>query len=124
MIVDARLEEIFELINKELMSIGRAAKLPGGAIITGGGASLKGIDLYAKEALRLSARIGVSSGLGGIDEKVSVPVFSAAVGLMLLDLENGAPGSSHHTATDSGHMGNIMGSIGSKITGVFKKLRS
>lgn len=125
MIVDARLEEIFELINKELKSIGRAAKLPGGAVITGGGAQLKGIEEYAKEALQLSARLGVPGGFGGVTENVQSPAFSAAIGLMLLDLESGIGHTSHHKESHGGpDVGGVISGIGEKLTGIFNKFRS
>jgi cell division protein FtsA len=47
-----RVEEIFIMILKELKKIGKTS-LPGGAVIIGGGSSLKGIDEIAKQILRL-----------------------------------------------------------------------
>ena len=125
MIVDARLEEIFELINKELKSIGRAAKLPGGAVITGGGAKLRGIEEYAKEALQISARLGIPSGYGGVAEKVGNSAYSSAVGLMLFDLEGGVGTVDQHKGKAAGiDVGNIISNIVNKVTGIFNKFRS
>lgn len=86
-IVEARLEEIFELVTDELKSIGREAKLPGGVIITGGSAQIKGIADYAKIALQLSARVGHGEGFGGVAENLTQPQYACVLGLMLLDLE-------------------------------------
>lgn len=94
-IVEARLEEIFEMINEELKSIGRAAKLPGGVIITGGTAQIKGIADYAKEVLQLSAKVGIPEGFGGVAENINQPQYAGVLGLMLLDLE-GPPGTGGH----------------------------
>jgi cell division protein FtsA len=47
-IVEARLEEIFEAINKELTRAGRAGKLPSGVVLTGGSAKLKGFPNMPK----------------------------------------------------------------------------
>jgi cell division protein FtsA len=47
-----RVEEIFVLIYKELKKIGKNS-LPGGAVIIGGGSSLKGLDEIAKQILKL-----------------------------------------------------------------------
>lgn len=125
MIIDARLEEIFELINKELKSIGRQAKLPGGVVVTGGGAQLKGIEEYAKHALQLSARLGVPKGFGGVTEKIDSPAFSAAVGLMLFDLESGAGyNSSQKNQSNGNNIGGTITNIGSKVTGILGKFRS
>jgi cell division protein FtsA len=49
----ARVEEIFMLIKQELKKIDRLSKLPGGLVMIGGGANLKGIDEVAREVLKL-----------------------------------------------------------------------
>lgn len=125
MIVDARLEEIFELVNKELKSIGRAAKLPGGVVLSGGGAQLRGIADYAKEALQLSARIGQAEEFSGVGDKVNNPAWNTALGLMLIDLEAGPRRS--HDATDGGKKpgkGFNINSVTQKISGVIGKFRA
>lgn len=125
MIVDARLEEIFELINKELKSIGRASKLPGGVVLTGAGAELAGIAEYAREAMQLSARVGKPTGFGGVADHVASPGFATALGLMVIDLE----GESHVRTNKKDHqgsngVGSALSSVGSKLTGIIGKLRS
>ena len=52
-IAKARVEEIFFYLNKELRRLNKNAQLPGGVILIGGGANLKGIDDIAKKALHL-----------------------------------------------------------------------
>ena len=49
----ARAEEIFLYLNKELRKIGKNSQLPGGAVIIGGGSSLVGIEDVAKDVLKL-----------------------------------------------------------------------
>lgn len=87
MIVEARLDEIFELIDKELASIDRSGKLPGGVVLTGGGANLKSVAGYAKEKLRLPVRVARMQGFTGMSEQVMHPEYATALGLMLADLE-------------------------------------
>lgn len=125
MIVDARLEEIFELINKELKSIGRASKLPGGVVLTGAGAEMAGIAEYAKEAMQLSARVGKPTGFGGVADQVANPGFATAIGLMVIDLEGEHHGHANDKSSkgDSG-IGSVIGSVGGKLTGIIGKLRS
>lgn len=86
-IIEARLEELFDAITKELKKAGRHAKLPSGVVLTGGGAKLKNITEYTKEALGLAVRVGSASGFGGVAEHLDEPQFAAAAGLMLLDAE-------------------------------------
>jgi len=87
-IIEARLEELFELINKELKRAGRLGKLPNGAVLTGGTANLKGIADYAKEALGLAAKVGSIADFGGVSDDIRNPQFATAIGLMLIDAEN------------------------------------
>jgi cell division protein FtsA len=86
-IVEARLQEIFELVNLELKSIKRQAKLPGGVVLTGGGSQLNGIANCAREVMKLSARVLVPPKLGGMGDRLTLPEWSTAIGLMLIDAD-------------------------------------
>ena len=83
MIIQARLEEIFDLVNKELKSIGRDGQLPAGAILTGAGALLAGMVDLAKKELRLPVQIGVPKNISTVIDRVDEPGFCTAVGLVL-----------------------------------------
>lgn len=95
-IVEARLEEIFDAIQKELKRAGRAGQLPSGVVLTGGSAKIKGIAEYAKQKLGLAARVGKPTGFGGVAENIEEPQFATAVGLMLLDGEGAAQKQGEH----------------------------
>lgn len=86
-IVEARLEETFEGIQAHLKKAGRAGRLPGGVVLVGGGAKLKHIADYAKDALGLSARLGEPTGFGGVADDIDKREFATAIGLMLIDAE-------------------------------------
>lgn len=58
-IIEVRLEEIFEMVNSGLKSIGRVGKLPAGAVLVGGGAKMPGIVELAKKELKLPVQIGI-----------------------------------------------------------------
>ncbi|HMH70222.1 MAG TPA: cell division protein FtsA [Candidatus Saccharimonadales bacterium] len=98
-IVGARLDEIFDAIQKELKKAGRAGKLPSGVVLTGGTAKIKGIAEYTKEKLGLAARVGKSSGYGGVADNIEEPQFATVVGLMLLDSQGA---TNAHTPQKSG----------------------
>lgn len=87
-IIEARLDEIFNMIDKELRKTGRSGMLPAGAIIVGGGAKLPGVVDLAKKVLRLPAQTGFPADLGGIVDKVDEPGYVTAVGLALWGLED------------------------------------
>ncbi|HSX33883.1 MAG TPA: cell division protein FtsA [Candidatus Saccharimonadales bacterium] len=86
MVTEARVEELFEYVDKELGRIHRAHKLPGGVVLVGGTAKLPGIADFAKEQLQLAARIGKLQPMSGLIDTVADPMYSTAVGLMLLDM--------------------------------------
>jgi cell division protein FtsA len=86
MIVEARVEELLEYVEKELQRIHRSRKLPGGIVIVGGSAVLPGLAEFAREKLQLPARVGKVRGLAGLVDTVDTPAFATAAGLMLLDI--------------------------------------
>lgn len=86
-IIEARLTEIFELVNKELKAIHRQELLPAGAVLVGGGAKLPGIVDLAKNVLGLPVQIGFPKNLEGLADKVSDPIYATAVGLVLWGLD-------------------------------------
>lgn len=84
-IAQARLDEIFHMVRQELSAIERDKLLPGGAVLTGGGANLDGIEVFAKQALGLPVSIGRPEGFSGIADRIASPEYAAPVGLMLAD---------------------------------------
>ncbi len=88
-IIEARLEEIFFIIEKELKKINRSALLPAGAVIVGGGAKTQGTVDLAKETLKLPAQVGFPQELSGLIDKVDNPSFAVVIGMILWSLEEG-----------------------------------
>lgn len=84
-ITEARVEELFELIEKELKKIHKSQKLPGGIVLVGGMSKLPGIADFAKEKLQLASRVGKLQSVGGLADVVADPLYATAVGLMVLD---------------------------------------
>ncbi|MEJ0021540.1 MAG: cell division protein FtsA [Candidatus Doudnabacteria bacterium] len=82
-ITEARLEETFDLINKELKKINRDGQLPAGIVLTGGGAKLPGVVELAKKQLRLPVIIGSPGSVTTVIDRVDDPSFATAVGLVL-----------------------------------------
>lgn len=82
-IIQARLEEIFSMVNAELKHIERQGSLPAGIVITGGGAKLQGLVQMAKATFALPACVAQPLQLQTAIDKVSDPVYATAVGLVL-----------------------------------------
>jgi cell division protein FtsA len=85
MIIEARLEEMMEQIDREFAKVKKSKKLPGGVVFVGGTASLKGLSDFAKEKLELPATIGTVKGLSGLLDGVKDPSMATPVGVMMLD---------------------------------------
>lgn len=128
MIVGARLDEIFELIDRELASIDRAGKLPGGIVLTGGGANLKHLAHYAKEKLRLPVRIAKFDGFSGMTDSIAKPQFATALGLMMADFEvtpSAAPGKtkSRTPSKKSSESSETFGKLFKHANDLFKRFK-
>lgn len=81
-IVNARLDDVFELVEKHLKRIDRAELLPGGVVLVGGGARLYDIQAIARTNLHLPVEVGTNLvGVGGAKELVAGPEWATALGL-------------------------------------------
>jgi cell division protein FtsA len=99
MVVEARIEELLELVDKELKKINRSRKLPGGVIFTGGGSKIKGLANFAKEILELPAKSGKLLPVSGLSDVADDIAYATPIGLMLLDmLLDGQEGGTEVTA--------------------------
>jgi len=81
-IIQPRVEEIFALIMKEVKKSGREGMLPGGIVVTGGTALLKGLVEVGQEETGLEVRVGYPEGQAGLAELVRAPACACAVGLI------------------------------------------
>lgn len=120
-VVEARLEEMFEAIQKTLKKAGHSGKLPSGVVLTGGTAQLKGIVEYAKQSLGVAARVGKPAGFGGVADAIEGPQYAAAVGLMLLDSETSPTSVSRSSKKIQGN--NAIKSITSVLSKAFGKAK-
>jgi cell division protein FtsA len=85
-IIQARMEEIIELINYEIKNSGYSKKLIGGIVVTGGGAQLKHLTQLFEYMTGMDTRIGYPTehlaNSNDIESLVS-PMFSTGIGLVL-----------------------------------------
>ncbi len=103
-IIAARLDEIFELTEKELKKVSKQGLLPGGVILVGGGAKIPHIVEVAREKLKLPVQVGIpGKEFDGIVDRVSDPEYAVLLGLSLWALEDSG-NLSIGTTKDSGLM--------------------
>lgn len=88
-VVRDRLTEIFDRVRKELKAAKYDHRLPEGIVLVGGGANMAEIDLFAKEQLQASTKIGRPTGLGGVGEAIEKPEYATAVGLAMMAIRGG-----------------------------------
>ncbi|MCL5985924.1 MAG: cell division protein FtsA [Actinobacteria bacterium] len=81
-IIECRVSELFSLVKKELSEQELDDGI-GSVVLTGGTSLLTGIDDLCRSAFRLPTRIGSPSLSRGIVDRISNPIYSTAVGLLL-----------------------------------------
>lgn len=81
-IIEARVEEIFEIALQEIKRSGYDGLLPAGMVLTGGSSALPGIRDLASEVLGMPVRIAQPVNLVGMVEKLYSPAYSTSVGLL------------------------------------------
>lgn len=124
-IIQARMEEIFEIIAIEVKRSGYADSLSAGIVITGGGSLIKNICPLANEVLGLDAKIGRPLGLaGGLIEEVKSPIYATSVGLVLhaLKTEGGDNQPLVSTSEKGSGVEKVMSSITERMKSWFKEL--
>lgn len=99
-IIEARLNDIFEMIESHLKKINRNAVLPAGIVLTGSGSNLFSLEEIAKASLKLPAKVGSLTSLnnGSLnitaptvnlrDQILNDPGWSVALGLCISNINN------------------------------------
>ena len=81
-VVEARVEEIFNLISKEVKESGFTGLIPAGIVLTGGSSRLKGMSEVSQRVLGIPARIAIPRNLNGLVEKINDPAFATSIGML------------------------------------------
>ncbi len=89
-ILEPRVEEIFQLVQREIQRCGYADQLASGVVITGGATLLQGMPEVAEEILGVPVRRGLPRGVGGLVDVVKSPMYATAVGLVVYGANNKA----------------------------------
>jgi len=121
-IIEARVEEIFRKIDKELRAIERSGLLPAGVLFTGGGARLDGLVELAKKELRLPAALGYPIDITSLSEKVNDLSFASAIGLVAWGAESDQPMVTQRRGSGGTLFGRAKDSLKDSKT-LFKQIR-
>ena len=81
-IMSLRLEETFELIERELAEANLLDLLRAGVVLCGGGARIPGIQQLAERIFHLPCSLGKTSSIAGLKSALDQPEFASAIGLV------------------------------------------
>lgn len=120
-IIEARMEEIIEIIMAEIQRSGYANLLAGGVVLTGGGSQLKNLKQLFEYKTGLDARVGYPNEYLGKSksDKIKNPMYSTAIGLVLAgfkSIENRSEEQNTEQSQSSSNQGN-----GHKISDISAK---
>jgi cell division protein FtsA len=101
-IIEARMEEIVELVYAEIVRSGYANSLAGGIVVTGGGSQLQNLVQLVEYITGMDTRIGYPNehlGRSKIDS-VKSPMYATSVGLVLAGYQPIDQREEHHTGVN------------------------
>ena len=81
-ILQARSEEILEMIGLELKRAGYLDRIAAGIVLTGGSAQLRGLAEVAEARLGIPARVGKPGNISGLTDLINSPSYSTSIGLV------------------------------------------
>lgn len=90
-ILGPRVEELFSLVNREIVKSGFEDAVASGVVITGGSSILDGMPELAEQIFNLPVRRGLPQRIGGLTDVVSSPAYSTGVGLVIYGSRNVGP---------------------------------
>lgn len=81
-IIEARVEELFQLLHQEIRRSGYDNLLPAGMVLTGGTSLLPGIRPLAAKILNMPVRVARPDNMLGLVDQLHSPAYSTSVGLL------------------------------------------
>ncbi|HLC21656.1 MAG TPA: cell division protein FtsA, partial [Candidatus Methylomirabilis sp.] len=82
-IMQPRMDEIFTHVALDVRRAGFMRQVAAGVVVTGGSSLMEGVPELAEQLFDLPVRLGMPTGVGGLKEVVSSPMYSTGVGLVL-----------------------------------------
>lgn len=81
-VIEARVDEVFQMILQEVKRSGYDGLLPAGIVLTGGSSQLRGITDIAEKVLNVPARVATPRNLVGMVDRLHSPAYATSVGLL------------------------------------------
>src|SRR6476646_2313410 len=81
-IIHQRMDEIFDLVQRDIAAAGFSGRLSAGVVLSGGAAAMQGAAELASDVFGTGVRVGApSEKIGGLTESVEAPRFATVAGL-------------------------------------------
>ena len=87
-ILEPRVDEIFTLVNREIVKSGFEDMIASGIVLTGGSTILEGMPELAEQVFNLPVRRGLPQNIGGLVDVVNSPAYATGVGLVVYGSKN------------------------------------
>lgn len=121
-VIEARYEELFNLIHEDLRKAGFLNALSTGIVLTGGASKIPGAIELAEDIFRLPVRLGEPHYVVGLNDVVANPIHATGVGLLMYANQQSQEhtqrkSKKHHTATPAKAMND-------DAANVFQKMRN
>ena len=125
-IIQARMEEILEIVAIEVKRSGYADNLSAGIVLSGGGSLIKNICPLANEVLGMDAKVGKPRGLsGGLTDEVNNPIYATGVGLVMHAIKTGSGPQNEAiipSSTKGSSVEKVMERLADRMKSWFKEL--
>lgn len=125
-IIQARMEEILEIVAIEVKRSGYADNLSAGIVLSGGGSLIKNICPLANEVLGMDAKVGKPRGLsGGLTDEVNNPIYATGVGLVMHAIKTGSGAQNEAiipSSTKGSSVEKVMERLADRMKSWFKEL--
>lgn len=87
-ILEPRVEEMFEILKREIYSNGLENAFPSGIVLTGGSSLLPGMPEIVESVFSVPVRVGEPIKIEGLKDVVKNPAFATGVGLVIFGSKN------------------------------------
>lgn len=114
-IIEARIKDIYWIIDAYLKKIRRSGLLPAGVVVLGGGSHTPTIESIAKEALHLPCRVGAPEAFAGAKNKIRDTSWFPVLGLTIM-------GKNVPFQSDGG-VGEVFYRLKKSIQNIFNQLK-
>lgn len=86
-VVEARYEELFNLVAAEIRRSGLADTIASGIVLTGGASKVEGAVELAERVFKMPVRLGLPQNITGLPEVIHNPIYATGLGLLLYGLQ-------------------------------------